>query len=184
MAIDVSKVSILMKLEQTSTDQAILFVFIDNRTTPEIVVKVAMGEWEDVYLDREIETLKNLEQRFTHITNIPKIVFEGCYGGYRTQAQTFIDGLPLTKAVSLNNLDLVANTVTDWLVSLAKQTSNSAPFNWSNYLVKDVLNDLTPSITTRNAPELLAVTAQSLENLNLVNQVVQHRDSGPLEYSY
>ena len=172
------QVSILMKVEQTSTDQAILSVFIENKTTPQLLVKVALGDWEDMYFDREVELLKTLEQKFTRIPNIPKVVFEGRYGGYRTQAQTFISGIPLTKIINLRNFDVMADTITDWLILLAKQTKDDVLVNRS-HSIENILADLAPSISTEDADILLATTARSLEDLNLPFQVVQHRDFGP-----
>ena len=172
------QVSILMKVEQTSTDRAILSVFIEGKATPQLLVKAALGNWEDVYFDREIELLKTLEQKFPRIPNIPRVIFEGRYGGDRTQAQTFIDGIPLTKTIDLRNFDVMSDTITDWLIQLAKQTKDDNAVSRS-HLVEHILADLAPSISTEDADLLLATTVRSLENLNLPFQTVQHRDFGP-----
>ena len=171
-------VSILMKVEQTSTDRAILSVFIEGKATPQLLVKAALGNWENVYFDREIELLQTLEQKFSRIPNIPKVVFEGRYRGDRTQAQTFISGIPLTKIINLHNFDVMANTITDWLIQLAKQTKDDDAVNRS-HLIEHILADLTPSISTEDADILLATTARSLEDMNLPFLAVQHRDFGP-----
>jgi serine/threonine protein kinase len=175
----VESVSILMKAEETSTDQVVLFPFVDHHPTPQMVLKVILGDWENKFLEQEVKILKTLNKQFPQITNIPQVLFEGCYGGYQTQAQSYVDGIPLTKIINANNFEQIANQVTDWLILFGKQTCNHAGKNWSRNLVENMVSDLASSITTTNAPHLLKTTAKKLQNLDLAIQVVQHRDLGP-----
>lgn len=174
---DVNKTSILMKIEQTSTDQAVLLPFINNEATPRLAVKVALGDWEDIYLEREVEMLQTLAETFPQINNIPRLAFAGRYGGNFTQAQTFVRGIPLSKVINSHNFEEIAKRVTDWLIFLAQQTSITAPEKCEN-LGAEIITALSESISMSHFSDLLDTTVRCLQDLNLTIRVLEHRDLG------
>ena len=174
---DVKKISILMKIEQTSTDQAVLLPFINNETTPRLAVKVALGTWEDIYLEREVEMLQILAEKLPQIHNIPRLVFAGRYGGNFTQAQTFVRGIPLSKVINSHNFEEIANKITDWLIFLAQQTRITTSEKCEN-LGAEIITALSESMSMSHYLDLLNTTVRYLQDLNLTIKVVEHRDFG------
>ncbi len=174
---DIDKISILMKIEQTSTDQAVLLPFINDEANPRLAVKVALGDWEDIYLEREVELLQTLAEKFPQINNIPRIAFAGRYGGNFSQAQTFIRGIPLSKVINSHNFEEIANRVTDWLIFLAQQTSITTSEKCEN-LGAEIINALSESMSMSHYLDLLNTTFRYLQGLNLAIRVVEHRDLG------
>jgi len=169
----------LLRIGGSSTDQAILFFFVD-RLTPVAVIKAPTIPEEIRSSRHEARILSHLSNRSDSVAAAPMSVPVRGAIDFAAWGQTFAPGVAMTNCVSPSNLEEHARTITAALVDLALNTVGAVDEAPQSAVVDDMCRELGRSLdAVADGTKLVAGVESSLKGLLIRQTVCQHHDVGP-----
>lgn len=175
----VNDISIIMSSEVSRYRKVILLVFAGITYNPIIVIKVARSSESAELLQKEVQVLGAIHEKYEGIEGIPRTLFEGCGSNSYTIAETYVNGGSLTKSITSRNYRELAMKITDWLIELAKNTKSIMPEELKSSC-KDRVNSgfLVSYKTALNSTQINQIH-NIIGQLQMTYVVCAHNDLGP-----
>jgi len=173
-------ISIFILCEFSEINESVmLFVYTETRSSPAFVIKLPRPDMPASYQNNSIEILIALHEKFGLTQGLPRILFENRISGNFALAETFIDGISLSKKMTNKDYPKLAFKVTEWLVKLGEKTKSSSTESLGDGFKENIISNFINAYGSVLDPEEINHINIILSDLEPSFRLCVHNDLGP-----
>jgi hypothetical protein len=146
---------------------------------PKVVVKFARSAAEEDLLRHESHVLRQLAEARPELAGVPTSLFLERRCGRLALGESALDGEPAVWQLDRDRYGAICDSVTDWLVELARGAEAHPGTAWRERLVEEPLDRFARDYDTVLSPDEVARARTTLAGLRDVPVVFEQRDCAP-----
>jgi hypothetical protein len=170
---------ILLSGGRRSINKVVGIPVVTASAGPKVVVKFARSAAEEELLRHESHMLRQLAEARPELAGVPKALFLERRCGRLALGESALDGEPAVWQLDGDRFGAVCDSVTDWLVGLARGAELHRGTSWRERLVEEPLARFARDYAAVVSPDEIAGARTALSTLGDLPAVFEQRDCAP-----